>query len=99
MEWEVFEGDVLTAALVGALLSVYPETTFTEIFCADWKNDTLFVSHMGEVNINLVADRAMLVKRSMPFLYVDDPLLAVGRLRGGMAVLVNLAPGPVYKNP
>ena len=31
------EGDLLTAALVGALLAAWPRTTFTEIFCADWK--------------------------------------------------------------
>ncbi|HUS47286.1 MAG TPA: hypothetical protein VM098_04160, partial [Phycisphaerae bacterium] len=31
------EGDVLTAAMVGALLSAWPQTTFTEIFCPDWK--------------------------------------------------------------
>lgn len=27
------EGDVLTAGLVGALMSVYPNSTFTEMFC------------------------------------------------------------------
>ncbi|MDO9542122.1 MAG: hypothetical protein Q7J98_07350, partial [Kiritimatiellia bacterium] len=43
------EGDVLTAALVGALASVFPDTTITEMFCPDWKGETVFLSHMGEV--------------------------------------------------
>jgi L-arabinose isomerase len=54
------EGDVLTAALVGALLSVYSETSFTEMFCPDWKNNSIYVSHMGEMNIALSADRPVL---------------------------------------
>ena len=33
------EGDVLTAALTGALMAVFPETTFTEMFCPDWKRE------------------------------------------------------------
>lgn len=35
------EGDVLTAGLVGALMSVYPNSTFTEMFCPDWEQDVL----------------------------------------------------------
>ena len=31
------EGDVLTAGLVGALIRVWPDTTFTEMFCPDWE--------------------------------------------------------------
>ena len=44
------EGDTFTASLVGALLKNYEETSFIEIFCPDWKNGTLFISHMGEMN-------------------------------------------------
>ena len=50
------EGDAFTASLVGALLKNYKETSFVEIFCPDWKNDALFISHMGEMNY-AVADR------------------------------------------
>lgn len=88
------EGDVLTAALVGALASVHPETTFTEMFCADWAGDRIFVSHMGELNPNLVIGKAELVEKPMPFLNTDSPALVVGRFKGGEAVFVNLAPGP-----
>ena len=47
------EGDVLTAGLVGALLQVYPNTTFTEMFCPDWEQDVILLSHMGESNPKL----------------------------------------------
>ncbi|MCE5197402.1 MAG: hypothetical protein ABFD54_00445 [Armatimonadota bacterium] len=87
------EGDVLTAALVGTLASAYPETTFTEMFCADWAGDRIFLSHMGELNPDLVAGKAELVEKPMPFLNTDAPALVVGRLKGGDAVFVNLAPG------
>jgi len=88
------EGDVLTAALVGTLLSTYPETTFAEMFCPDWKNHSVFISHMGEMNVNLSAERPSLI--DIPFAYTDAdrPVIAVGRYRAGKAWLVNLAPGP-----
>ena len=88
------EGDVLTAALVGALASVHSATTFTEMFCPDWQNDSIFLSHMGEVNLNLTAERPALRKYPFPWSDADDPVVAVGRLRAGEAALVNLAPGP-----
>jgi len=88
------EGDVLTAALVGALASTYPDTTFAEMFCPDWENDSIYISHMGEMNVNLVDGQAVLVAKEMPWVDADAPVLAVGRFRGGNAVLVNVAPGP-----
>lgn len=88
------EGDALTAALVGALASVHPETTFTEMFCADWAGGRIFLSHMGELNPDLVIGKAELVEKPMPFLNTDSPALVVGRFKGGDAVFVNLAPGP-----
>ncbi|MCK5844796.1 MAG: hypothetical protein KAG97_08825, partial [Victivallales bacterium] len=88
------EGDVLTAAFVGALASVHPETTFTEMFCPDWKNGTVFMSHMGEVNCDLTSDKPVLIEKKWIFSDADAPVVAVGRLKGGDAVLANLAPGP-----
>lgn len=88
------EGDVLTAALVGAMASMFPETTFTEMFCADWAGDRVFLSHMGELNPDLVAGKAELVEKPMPFLNTDTPALVIGRFKAGQAVFVNLAPGP-----
>ncbi len=86
------EGDVLTASLVGALASVYPDTTFTEIFCADWGNGEVFLSHMGEMNLNLAAGKPRLVEKPFPWTDADNPVVALGCFRRGDAVLVNLAP-------
>ncbi|MFH1968732.1 MAG: hypothetical protein ABIJ53_00260 [Verrucomicrobiota bacterium] len=88
------EGDVLTAALTGALMAAYPDTTFTEMFCPDWKSNTVFLSHMGEVNVNLLAGRARLEEMDYKFSDVENPVRARGCLRGGPAVFVNLAPLP-----
>jgi len=86
------EGDVLTAALVGAIASVYPDTSFTEMFCPDWKNNSIFLSHMGEMNINLVAEKPILAEKE--FLYTDayNPVVAYGKFKKGEVIFVNLAP-------
>jgi len=86
------EGDILTAAFVGALASVYPQTTFTEMFCPDWEGDQIYISHMGEMNISLAASTPTLVEMPFPFTDVGNPAMAVARFRAGEAVLVNLAP-------
>ncbi len=87
------EGDVLTASLVGALAGVYRDTSFVEMFCPDWKGNSIFLSHMGEVNTNLVAGgKARLMEMDYKFSKAENPLKAVGCLRGGKAVFVNLAP-------
>lgn len=87
------EGDVLTAALVGTLARHLSRTTFTEMFCPDWAGNTIFLSHMGEVNPDLVAGKARLLEKPFPWTDAANPVCAVGRLCGGPAVLVNLAPG------
>ncbi|MGQ9661663.1 MAG: L-arabinose isomerase family protein [Kiritimatiellia bacterium] len=88
------EGDVLTAALVGALNSVFPGTTFTEIFCPDWAGNSLFLSHMGEVNPELAAETPRLIEKDFPFTPARNPAVLVCGLRPGPAVFANLAPGP-----
>lgn len=87
------EGDVLTASLVGALMSAYPETTFTEMFCPDWKSNRIFLSHMGEVNLKLLDGKPELLKCTFPIENTNPPLFAAGRLKAGKATFVNLAPG------
>jgi L-arabinose isomerase len=86
------EGDVLTAGFVGALLSVFPETTFVEMFCPDWTGNSILLSHMGELNLALADDKPVLVAKNLPWIDTAPPVLAVGRFRGGRAVLANLAP-------
>ncbi|MFC5401262.1 hypothetical protein [Cohnella soli] len=87
------EGDVLTAALTGALLSVYPDTSFTEMFCPDWEHNSIFLSHMGEMNLRVAAQKPDLLEKDFPFTSAANPVVAYGRFRGGKAVYVCLAPG------
>jgi L-arabinose isomerase len=86
------EGDTLTALLVGALAAVYPDTSFTEMFCPDWENDRLFLSHMGEVNLRLLDGVPRMREMDYHYSATDNPALVVGRFRAGEIVLVNLAP-------
>ncbi|HEY3298444.1 MAG TPA: hypothetical protein VGK34_07305 [Armatimonadota bacterium] len=88
------EGDVLTAALVGALASIYPETTFTEMFCPDWENESVFLSHMGEMNLDLAGEKPVLMEKDFPWTDAGNPVIAAERFKAGDAALVNLAPGP-----
>ena len=86
------EGDVLTAALVGAFRQHYPNTTFTEMFCPDWKENLILLSHMGECNLSLAKWKPVL--RTVPFNYntCGDTAAAYVCMRPGEAVYVNLAP-------
>lgn len=86
------EGDVITAALTGALLDVFPETTFTEMFCPDWANNSIFVSHMGELNIALTAEKPVVAEKDFPFTEAENPVVAYGRFKQGSAVIADLAP-------
>ncbi len=86
------EGDVMTAAFTGAFLQGYAETSFVEIFCPDWKNNTLFLSHMGEVNYR-IADCKPVIKRKGAT-YVDEaefPYAGYTRMKGGRGVYVNIS--------
>ena len=86
------EGDTLTALLVGALLAAFPDTSFTEMFCPDWEHNTLFLSHMGEVNPRLLAGTPLLREMEYTYSATDNPAFVVGRFRPGKVALVNLAP-------
>jgi L-arabinose isomerase len=88
------EGDVLTAAFVGALSRAYDAVSFTEIFCADWAGDRLFLSHMGEISTSVADGKPQVIAK--PFFMGGslDPAVLTCSARPGPAVLVNLAPGP-----
>ncbi len=60
------EGDVLTATLGYPLNAISPAAKFDEFFCADWKNDLILMSHMGE------SDSRFVKKGSAPSLVVRD---------------------------
>ncbi len=88
------EGDVLTASLVGALSQGFGTATFTEIFCADWAGQSLFLSHMGEVNPSMAAARPVLYEKEFPFTPALNPATLAAAPRPGPGTFVNLAPGP-----
>lgn len=86
------EGDVLTAALVGALASVYSESSFIEMFCPDWEQNLIFISHMGEMNSTLTSEKPRFLKKIIPFTDVTETAFLCGTFKDGSATLVNLAP-------
>jgi len=86
------EGDILTAGLVGALFSVYPNTTFVEMFCPDWEENLLFLSHMGETNPRLSQWQTKIIDKPFKYGKTGDTVSLAGCYRPGKAVYVNLAP-------
>lgn len=87
------EGDALTAAFTGALLSAYPEAGFIEIFCPDWKNNMLFLSHMGEVNYRLADSKPFICRAGTNFTQGSNPYIGYARMKGGKGVYVNVSRG------
>jgi L-arabinose isomerase len=92
------EGDVLTAALVGALARAFGPATFTEVFCPDWEGDSLFLSHMGEINPAVAGSNPLqpplIIEQPFPFGSSYNPAVLTCAVQPGAAVFVNLAPGP-----
>jgi L-arabinose isomerase len=88
------EGDTLTAALVGALSQGFGMTTFTEIFCPDWRGGTLFLSHMGEINPQVAAAKPVMSEYPYKFGEARNPVVVTCAPKAGPAVFVNLVPGP-----
>lgn len=87
------EGDKLTAALAGALMKAFPnQVTFTEMFCPDWKEDLILLSHMGECNPALAAWKPILHDTGFSYnQYGKTAALYMG-LKPGKAVFMNLQP-------
>ncbi len=85
------EGDVLTAALVGALASVHT-VTFTEMAWPDWEANRIFLSRQNEINLALADGQPRLVNKHWPFAHLPDSCIAAAALRPGPGVWVNLAP-------
>lgn len=85
------EGDVLTAALVGAFSKVYPDVNFVEMFCPDWKNNTIYMSHMGECNLNHLENTHMVVK-NFPYTDAFNPAAIIGNMKAGRGCIVNIIP-------
>lgn len=86
------EGDVLTAGLVSALISVYPDTAFTEMFCPDWEQDVILLSHMGESNPRLAQWQPRIADKPFDYNSCGDTVAMYTCFRPGKAVYINLAP-------
>ena len=86
------EGDVLTASFVSALMKEFPETTFAEMFCPDWDENRVFLSHMGEYNIRISAEKPLLTELDFPYTSAGNPAALYGCMKKGRAAFVNLNP-------
>ena len=86
------EGDALTAGLVTALMHVYPDTAFTEMFCPDWEQDVILLSHMGESNPRLAQWQPRIADTPFNYNSCGDTVAMYTCFRPGKAVYVNLAP-------
>ena len=85
------EGDALTAAFTGAFLKSYPETNFVEIFCPDWKNNMLFMSHMGELNYRVADTKPVITRLGKNYTKGMFPYAGYTRMKGGKGVYVNVS--------
>ncbi len=88
------EGDVLTSAFVASLMQVFDEVSFTEIFCPDWKDETLFLSHMGEYNVGLSVPDCKPVMREKEFSFGDaeNPAILLSPFKAGKVTFLSLNP-------
>ncbi len=86
------EGDNLTAALTGALIKIFPDTTFTEMFCPDWENDMILLSHMGEMNPRLTQHKPVITDKKFNYNSLGDTTTVCASFKAGRAILVNLSP-------
>lgn len=88
------EGDVLTAAFTSALMSVFDEVSFTEIFCPDWKDGSLFLSHMGEYNVALSSpeQKPTMAVKDFVFGDADNPTIVLAPFKAGRMVFLSLNP-------
>tara|TARA_B110000967_G_scaffold199336_1_gene233614 strand:- start:3237 stop:4625 length:1389 start_codon:yes stop_codon:yes gene_type:complete len=88
------EGDVLTASLSAALGRAYGKTSFVEMFCPDWDGNSIFLSHMGEFNPELSAEKPLLYEKEYPFSPAQNPAALGMAPEPGKATHINLSPGP-----
>ena len=88
------EGDVLTAAFTSALMKYFGEVSFTEIFCPDWKDGSLFLSHMGEYNVALSNPDKKPVMDVKDFVFgdADNPTIVLAPFKPGRVVFLSLNP-------
>lgn len=84
------EGDALDAMLAGALIRTFEMASFVEIFCPDWKDDRLFLSHMGEMNYRTADGTPEIRMRSSNYTDSVMPMAGYACYRPGRAVYANV---------
>jgi L-arabinose isomerase len=80
------EGDVNTAALMCAALSLFGTAHFSELYAMDWELDSVLVSHMGEGNWRVA-------RPDRPIRLIDRPL-GIGGLENPPTLVFMATPGP-----
>lgn len=87
------EGDALTASFVGAIAKTFKDYSFIEIFCPDWKENRIFISHMGEMNYQVSSVKPKL--KTSPFIYSSAESFMAGyaEFKEGQAVFCNVFRG------
>ena len=80
------EGDPLTSAFTGAFLSAYPETTFVEIFCPDWKDNKVLLSHMGEMNYAIIEGKPLVRRTGTTYIKGTMPYAGYSKMKAGKGV-------------
>ncbi len=85
------EGDAFTASFTAAFLSAYPETSFVEIFCPDWNNNMVFLSHMGEMNYRIADTKPCISRAGGKFTQSEFPYVGYTRMKAGKGIYVNIS--------
>jgi len=88
------EGDALGAAAVAVAHHLTGCAGFTEMFCPDWRRDEVLMSHMGEANPSLAAERPAMVEKDFLLGAGARPGVLLFRWQSGPATLASLTVGP-----
>ena len=84
------EGDALTASFVGAIAKSFKDFSFIEIFCPDWKENRLFISHMGEMNYAVSSIKPVLTESAFPYTDTEFCYKGLAEFKSGKAVFCNV---------
>ena len=84
------EGDALDAAIMGAIYKAYDQASFCEIFCPDWKGNTVMISHMGEMNYAVSDIKPQLNNVAFNYTNAAAPVVGYAKFRAGKAIYANV---------
>ncbi len=89
------EGDVLCAISVWILQKLAKTAMFTEMFTTDYRNNRIFMSHMGESNLLMAKkpEEIKLVKKDMSISAANtETAMFLFQLKPGSITLFNISP-------